>query len=90
MNCRGKEVREKNSCLLPDEVLLLSVYPGLQLLSPLVTVEEMLADELEESFGEVVKFLDGVVLDLVSKRKSMFQKSTFLQTTSNFQCWTCI
>jgi len=33
----------------------------------LVTVEEILAVELEESFGEVVKFLDGVVLDLVSK-----------------------
>lgn len=37
----------------------------LELLSPFVTVEEILAvDELEESFGEVVKFLDGVVLDL--------------------------
>lgn len=74
----GWVVREKKSCLLPDEVLLLSVYPGLQLLSPLATVEEILADELEESFGEVVKFLDGVVLDLVRRSKSMFQKSTFL------------
>ena len=74
----GWVVREKNSCLFPDEVLLLSVYPGLLLLSPLATVEEILADELEESFGEVVKFLDGVVLDLVSRSKSMFQKSTFL------------
>lgn len=45
----------------------MSVYPGLQLLSPLATVEEMLADELEESLGEVVKFLDGVVLVLVSR-----------------------
>lgn len=52
---------------------MLSVYPGLQLLSPLVTVEEILADEFEESFGEVVKVLDGVVLDLVSK--SRFQRS---------------
>lgn len=58
----------KNSCLLPVEVLLLRGYPVLQLLSPFVTVEEILAvDELEESFGEVVKFLDGVVLDLLKK-----------------------
>ena len=69
------DVSEYSSCLLPDEVLLLSVYSGLQLLSPLATVDEILADEFEESFGEVVKFLDGVVLDLV--RRSMFQKKHF-------------
>lgn len=40
------------------------MYPELLLLSPLVTVEEIVADELEEYFGEVVKFLDVVVLDL--------------------------
>lgn len=56
--------------LLLEEVLLLSVYPGLQLPSPLVTVGDILADEFEESFGEVVKFRDGVVLDLVSKKES--------------------
>lgn len=42
---------------------MFSVLPEL-LLSPLVIVEEMVADELEESFGEVVKFLDVAVLDL--------------------------
>lgn len=71
----GRKSRsEKVPCLLLDEVLLFSVYPGLQLLSPLVTV----GDEFEESFGEVVKFLDGVVLDLVRKNEIVFQKSTFL------------
>lgn len=62
----------KNACLFPDEALLFSVYPGLQQLSPLVTVEEILAVELVDSFGEVVKFLDGVVLDLVGKRKTRY------------------
>lgn len=62
--------KKTRSCLLPEEVLLLSVYPGLQQLSPLVTVEEILA-ELEDSFGEVVKFLDEAVLDLVSKSRGM-------------------
>ena len=52
----------------------MSVYSGLQLLSPLATVDEILADEFEESFGEVVKFLDGVVLDLV--RRSTFHNRT--------------
>lgn len=46
------------------------MYPGLQQLSPLVTVEEILA-ELEDSFGEVVKFLDEAVLDLVSKIRAL-------------------
>lgn len=46
---------------------MFSVYPGLQPPSPLATVE---AVELEESFGEVVKFLDEVVLDLVSESKT--------------------
>lgn len=52
------------SCLLLEEVLLFREYPGLLLLSPLVTVGDTLADEFEESFGEVVKFLDVVALDL--------------------------
>lgn len=65
-------------CLLLDEVLLFSVYPALQLLSPLVTVGDILTDEFEESFGEVVKFLDGAVLDLVTKSKSRFQENVFL------------
>lgn len=58
------------TCLFPEELLLLSVYPGLLLLlSPLVTGEEMLDVELEDSLGEVVKFLDEVVLDLTSESK---------------------
>lgn len=57
--------------LLLEEVLLLfSVYPGLQLLSPLVAVGDILMDEFEDSFGEVEKFLDGVVLDLTIKTKT--------------------
>lgn len=51
-------------CLLLEDVLLFRAYPGLPLLSPLVTVGDTLADEFEESLGEVVKFLDGVALDL--------------------------
>lgn len=61
-----------NSCLLPAVVLLLSVQPALLLLSPLVTVEEILAVVLEDNFGEVVKFLDWVVLDLLIKNKIIF------------------
>lgn len=53
-------------------MLLFRVYPGLQQLSPLVTVEEILA-ELEDSFGEVVKFLDEAVLDLVSKIRALYE-----------------
>lgn len=53
---------------------MLRVYPGLQLLSPLVTVEDILTDEFEESFGEVVKFRDGVALDLMSKNKHLSEK----------------
>lgn len=53
-------------------MLLFRVYPGLQQLSPLVTVEEILA-ELEDSFGEVVKFLDEAVLDLVSKISALYE-----------------
>lgn len=53
---------------------MLSVYPVLQLLSPLVTVEDILTDEFEESFGEVVKFRDGVALDLMSKNKHLSEK----------------
>ena len=40
-------------------------------LSPLVTVEDMVADELEESLGEVVKFLDVGVLDLKPDRENV-------------------
>lgn len=54
---------------------MFNVYPELQL-SPLVTVEEILDDELEDSFGEVVKVLEGVVLDLMSESK--LRRSTFL------------
>lgn len=61
------------SHLLPGDVLLFSVYPGLQQLSPLVTVEEIPV-ELEDSFGEVVKFLDEAVLDLVSKSRGMYER----------------
>lgn len=53
---------------------MLSVYPLLQLLSPLVTVEDILTDEFEESFGEVVKFRDGVALDLMSKNRHHSEK----------------
>lgn len=53
-------------------MLLFRVYPGLQQLSPLVTVEEILA-ELEDSFGEVVKFLDEAVLDLESKIRALYE-----------------
>lgn len=49
------------------------MYPGLQQLSPLVTVEEIPV-ELEDSFGEVVKFLDEVVLDLVSNSRGMHER----------------
>lgn len=70
------------TCLFPEELLLLSVYPGLLLLlSPLVTGEEMLDVELEDSLGEVVKFLDEVVLDLTSeskKKKNMHQRCKFV------------
>lgn len=54
-------------------MLLFSVYPGLQQLSPLVTVEEILA-ELEDSFGEVVKFLDEAVLDLANKIGGLYER----------------
>lgn len=54
-------------------MLLFSVYPGQQQLSPLVTVEETPV-ELEDSFGEVVKFLDEAVLDLVSKSRGMYER----------------
>lgn len=37
----------------------------------------MLADELEESFGEVVKFLEAVVLDLVREREKEREKHIF-------------
>lgn len=47
------------------------MYPGLQQLSPLVTVEEIPV-ELEDNFGEVVKFLDEAVLGLVSKSRGIF------------------
>ena len=50
------------------------MYPGLQLLSPLVTDGDILTDEFEESLGEVVKFLDGVALDLVNESKGAFKK----------------
>lgn len=56
------------SHLLPEDVLLFSAYPGLQQLSPLVTVEEIPV-ELEDNFGEVVKFLDEALLDLESKSR---------------------
>lgn len=49
------------------------MYPVLQQLSPLVTVEEIPV-ELEDSFGEVVKFLDEAVLDLVSKSRGMHER----------------
>lgn len=49
------------------------MYPVLQQLSPLVTVEEIPV-ELEDSFGEVVKFLDEAVLDLVSKSRGMYER----------------
>lgn len=64
------------SYLLPGDALLFSVYPGLQQLSPLVTVEEIPV-ELEDSFGEVVKFLDEAVLDLVSKNRAMYERKMF-------------
>lgn len=36
-----------------------------------MTVEDMVADELEESLGEVVKFLDVGVLDLKPDRENL-------------------
>lgn len=63
-------------------MLLFSVYPGLQQLSPLVTVEEILA-ELEDSFGEVVKFLDEVVLDLANKIGGLYERHVW-KITSTF------
>lgn len=68
-----KEPVGADSCLLPEDVLLFRVYPGLQQVSPLVTVEEILA-ELEDSLGEVVKFLDEAVLDLVSKIRGLYER----------------
>lgn len=71
--------------LLLEEVLLLSVYPGL-LLSPFVTVGDILDDEFEESFGEVVKFLDGFVLDLEYKRENIFREAHFYNGFQTYHC----
>lgn len=53
----------------------------LLLLSPLVTVEEMVAEEFEDSFGEVVKFLDDTILDLRAQTEESTANLLYFEST---------